>query len=257
MPATASCSRRALGIAVLLLVLGTAKAELTHYYPFDVDAGDVVGHDHGDIIMGGITTEPNQVAVGSGAADLRHGEAYVDLPAIDFGDRFSIAAWVAIVVPEPEPQTIIANSPCGNLGRNDGFRFYVNTWGNPMEDIVFENGDGVDVTRPKTRPWTFASFEYQHVAITVDRPNGRARIYHNGVLANRHDTKTLRTFSTHTPDTRIGVMTCGYFHLRGFVDDVRIYDHLLSEDEIAHLVPEPGALSVLAVGGLALIRRRR
>ena len=50
--------------------------------------------------------------------------------------------------------------------------------------------------------------------------------------------------------------------LNGAMDDVRVYDRALSADEITLLasqpdVPEPASLSLLAIGGLAMLRRRR
>jgi hypothetical protein len=45
----------------------------------------------------------------------------------------------------------------------------------------------------------------------------------------------------------------------GVIDDVRIYDRALSDAEVAdlHLLPEPATLTLLVLGGLALMRRRR
>lgn len=51
-------------------------------------------------------------------------------------------------------------------------------------------------------------------------------------------------------------------HFSGRMDEVAIFDGALSVDDIAQLyetgtTPEPGALALLALGGLALIRRKR
>lgn len=43
----------------------------------------------------------------------------------------------------------------------------------------------------------------------------------------------------------------------GAIDDVRVYDHALSQAEISALVPEPGSLAIAALGGLAMLQRRR
>jgi hypothetical protein len=45
----------------------------------------------------------------------------------------------------------------------------------------------------------------------------------------------------------------------GAIDDVRIYDRALSGTEVADLyaLPEPATLALLALGGLAMLRRRR
>lgn len=43
----------------------------------------------------------------------------------------------------------------------------------------------------------------------------------------------------------------------GSVDDVRIWSRALSEPEIQSLVPEPATIALLAIGGLAIIRRKR
>jgi hypothetical protein len=43
----------------------------------------------------------------------------------------------------------------------------------------------------------------------------------------------------------------------GLIDDVRIYDHALSQSEILAIVPEPCSLMLLSLGGLILRRRRR
>lgn len=46
-------------------------------------------------------------------------------------------------------------------------------------------------------------------------------------------------------------------YLDGGLDDVRFYDNALTQSEVQALVPEPASAALLALGGLAMLRRRR
>lgn len=87
-------------------------------------------------------------------------------------------------------------------------------------------------------------------------------IYINGVLDN------WRTMSADPIDyvggydddrvnigrtTRLGLPAT--YHLMGKMDDIRIYNHALSEEEITSLVPEPATVLTVSLG-LLLIRRK-
>jgi len=49
----------------------------------------------------------------------------------------------------------------------------------------------------------------------------------------------------------------GYLQASFEMGDLRIYDNVLSAGDIANLVPEPMTMSLMAIGGIALLRRRR
>jgi len=59
---------------------------------------------------------------------------------------------------------------------------------------------------------------------------------------------------------RIGAQsdTLGNYFL-GDIDELRIYSRALTADEISTLytIPEPATLSLLALGGIALLRKRK
>jgi hypothetical protein len=44
---------------------------------------------------------------------------------------------------------------------------------------------------------------------------------------------------------------------KGMLDEVRIYDTALSEAEIKAIMPEPATFTLLGLGGLFLVRRRK
>ena len=53
-----------------------------------------------------------------------------------------------------------------------------------------------------------------------------------------------------------GMIDTGFFN--GMIDDVRIYDSALTQEQInTQVIPEPGTVLIVGVGGLAVLRRRR
>jgi hypothetical protein len=123
----------------------------------------------------------------------------------------------------------------------------------------FENGN-IDIQSTSD---TWAANTWRHVAFTIQADagsvtNGTASIYIDGLLDNENTGATL-TNGTHGvivfgghPDESGSLVSCGCL-----IDDLRWYDHALSPTEVANIVPEPATLGLLAVGGLALVSRRR
>ena len=136
----------------------------------------------------------------------------------------------------------------------------------------------------------FALNQWNNVALTYGGSMGSYRLYINGESVGQPILDGAYTNSSETLDTENGQVVIGgggssgldssldtvwsfdssvsipsdYHGFRGSMDDVMIFNTELSSDEVRALynvqsVPEPSALSLLAIGlgGLAMMRRRR
>ena len=104
---------------------------------------------------------------------------------------------------------------------------------------------------------------WHHVAATF-AAGGSLKVYINGTqqtdvqaLSAAHDLANLGNWL-------VGAERVGSRFYNGALDDVRLYDNELSALEVSALnaagplyVPEPATMSLLALGGLVMIRRRR
>ncbi|MBT3199105.1 MAG: LamG domain-containing protein [Phycisphaerales bacterium] len=128
-----------------------------------------------------------------------------------------------------------------NALRTDGAKLLNYSW-----------GGGVDYSASAP---TILDGQWHHVAATYDAASSTKRLYFDG--AEIGSGKVIGDLTVGAQKFRIGSTNNGeYFN--GLLDDMRVYNTALSESEISGLsVPEPATMSLLALGGLAILRRRR
>jgi hypothetical protein len=81
-----------------------------------------------------------------------------------------------------------------------------------------------------------------------------ARIYIDGQLDNSGYVGPPRINDL---DQVIGATYTPHYFFNGQIDDVRVYNHALSEQEIATIIPEPTTITLLALGAFWAGRKRK
>ena len=189
-------------------------------------------------------------AFGSGRIGARaltfDGAQSLGLAALSSGEM-TIALWLRpdLSTPATALETLVANSDAGYAA--SGFRFFMNSYhrdGVADRRIHFETGNGTAGATAASPPGIVEIGEWSHVAVVVNRAAGRAAIYRNGVNVSESD--AVRTDFQTTAAWDIGKMGTNGLHLSAAVDDVRIYDRVVTPAEIERLIPPPPEAPLIA-----------
>ncbi|MCA9213201.1 MAG: PEP-CTERM sorting domain-containing protein [Planctomycetales bacterium] len=248
-------------IAALACCVATANAELVGSWQFDGDANDSSGKgNHGTLENGASLSSDTPTGTGQ-SLSLAGGEQHVLVPhdsSLDITSAITISAWVktanvgwdAIVGKTPSDGS--SANHAGNYelridrdNENRGVNFGYQRGG--VDDSTFHLNQAVSMPTDK---WT-------HLAVTAEA-GGEVNYYLDGALAGTHETLVDVNFGApNTSPLYIGSRADLFTTMDGLLDDVRIYNEVLSAGDIAALVPEPSAGLLCLLGVAALIRRRR
>lgn len=149
--------------------------------------------------------------------------------AIGIGGTITLSTWVKIPSTSNSLETVLANGPTTFQGA--GFRLFV--YGATQASagrIQLETGNGTTGDAANTAIGTFQFNQWNHVAVTINRAAGTARIYYN-----RRDVtgdQTIRNdFPTNNP-IEVGAMAAGANPLEGRLDEVRVYGAIATASQI-------------------------
>lgn len=237
-------------VMVIMLALTTlCFGGLVAHYEFNDNYDDSVGINHGTAY--GQTNIVTDVQRGKVANFDGNGD-YIDCgndTSLQSSD-FSAAFWF-----KSRSWTQVHSSYNGIISKRDDF-FTSLDWeiyydGNHNEiramaanhSALFQNDD----INPSLNTW-------HHLAFT--KYGTEAKLYIDGLLKSIDIMDELITTNAVLRIGTIGLDRL-YQGFDGYIDDVRIYDNALSQQEVTELVPEPASIFVLGSGLIWLRRKRR
>ena len=100
-----------------------------------------------------------------------------------------------------------------------------------------KKGSGKNTRRTATYSLSDAGDTWHHVAGTYNKTNGEQKLYVDGLLVNTkyHPHGNTIVPLTYYPDMRIGYSRVDNRYFKGTIDDVRLYNRALSEEEVQDL----------------------
>ncbi|MFM8330130.1 MAG: LamG domain-containing protein [Candidatus Methylumidiphilus sp.] len=228
--------------AVMLGVVDSAQAAIIHYYDFASAATDSVGGENG-VLFNGAT-------VSGGVLNLDGSDDYVEFSShlVPTAESYTVAFFAQ----QNSSQSglfveMISQGTAGGTG------FYI---GKNSDDTVRVSDAWI---------WTGIPFPtvgvLHHYALTVEKSSSKSSVYIDGTLAGQANVVPSAYLAG--SNTRLGNQFspyAEYFH--GIIDDVRIYDSVLTATDIANLasptsaIPEPSSILLLVIGfaGLTCIK---
>ncbi len=203
----------------LNLVLG-----LVAHYPFDGNANDMSENDN-DGVVTGATLIADRFGNGNSAYDF-DGDDYIDCgndASLDLVNTATISLWV--------------NADAVNngyiLAKKDYFYYAVGFHLNIENIWVYINENTTTFIAPFNRP-----DEWVHFAFTYDVGGGLMKLYLDGVFTTEF--AITESIDVTTDNLQIGRRLPNDYYLDGEIDDIYIYNRVLSGEEIHALYCEGG-----------------
>ena len=234
-------------------------ATLISEYTFNGNANDSQSAgNHGTVIGASLTSDRNGIVNSAYSFDgINDYIQIADSPSLNITGDMTIEAWINTANTDAF-QNMIIFSNMEEISPHNGYMLSVDWWPDDptVKQIRFMSGD--------MSLWSNAAVnigEWIHVAATLSGTS--ASIYLNGILDNTGIVGVPTSFSA---DQFIGQSTTPgnpAYHYDGLLDDIRIYNHALSQAEIQQhatfSVSEPVSLVMLGIDlfGLGFNRRKR
>jgi CubicO group peptidase (beta-lactamase class C family) len=199
---------------------GDLSRHLVAYWTFDEGAGEVVEDMSGNGFTGIVNgAEWVQGQQGSALYFNAVGDEVVILDTFAPPLQGTVALWM-----KPELRGTLMRV----LGGSDSFEILVNHFDRIVNQLFAASQRGLESEAPLTDD------TWRHVAVTYDYVAGQQQIYLDGELAGSHP--ALANADPVSFRLTLGNRTGRHEHFRGVLDDIRMYDSVLSDQGIAELV---------------------
>jgi hypothetical protein len=164
---------------------------------------------------------------------------------INLGSQLTVAVWINADNPIHDSlNTLMSNTNTGE--QSNGFKLCINRWNTSDRSVVIEVGNGTTGGKWGTSGGLIQPGTWYHLAFVIDQPNHSLKIYYNGVQAPLMftsdqgflESQFQYNFKTAGPFT-IGAFPGGMnFNYKGHLDDMRVYNRVLSDEEVAKIAQE-------------------
>ena len=211
-------------------------------WKFNGDGTDASGHANTVTDIAG-TFDSAVVHEGSASLYL-DGTGENGISNVNLGTQLTVTVWVNVDNPiQSSINTVMSN--VDTQEESNGFKLCINRWNTSDQSVVIEVGDGSTGGKWTTAPGLIQPGSWYHLAFVIDQPNQVMKIYYNGAqspLSFASDEGfTLQqfdyNFNTTGPFT-IGSFPSGSYGFNGHLDDMRVYNRVLSDAEIAKIAQE-------------------
>jgi len=215
-------------LALVLCTAGVASAELVGYWKFDESGGTAAADSSGYGNHGTLNGVPQWVTGKlGGALDFDGSTDYVEIPhnpSLSITDAITIAAWTNMRANASGEMAIVSK---GGWAANDLPYELTETPG----DVIFwqfYDDAGRDTCSPSSPPVS----EWHHITATYD---GKIfKCYIDGVLGE--EWAYVGKMPQNTASVTIGRRSRGGTFFNGMIDDVAIFNHALSAEEIPNIM---------------------
>ncbi len=241
------------GVCLLVLHASVCNADLVSWYQFSGNANDSAGGNHGTFMgNAAIATDPvrGQVASFDGNGDyVNIGNSTTIKPQLPM----TLMAWVKPAT-SAGPQSIISldsQNPryygaCVNYETDATIGTAYMDGGSPSLSSRRSKGDGNT---------TLQMNQWYHVAVVLQGATNM-QIYINGIDDGGRYEGTGDAIAYSMSNSYIGCRSGYERFLNGYIDDVRIYNNALTQQEVAQIIPEPTTLILFGIGMLGLFKRK-
>lgn len=245
---------RTLLLFAALAITAAAHAEMVGHWTFDEGSGttayDSSGNGHDGTIAGGAVYTTGRIGTGALSFD---GTGRVSVPYSApltlAGINYTIAFWIKQSYTGGQNQVVISMDEGNDWYGGYDIKTDREVEGGPPHCIAAFQNTGVPLGNTLWGP-QIAEDTWTHVAVVFNSQIDK-RMYINGELySNMGD---IGLVDDGNDVLCFGSAVYDGYGLHGALDDIRLYSHALTQDEVRGLVPEPSTLLLLASGMIGLL----
>ena len=257
----------ALSFSLLFLCCCRADAGLLGLWRFEGDASDSSLNSNAGTFENGAALSADTPSGAGQSLALEGGDQHVLVPhhdSLNVTSAVTIAGWVKTT--NNAWDGILAKSPSDGSAANHAGNYELRIEnGSRGVHLLYQNGGENDTAFHLNNDSPIPDNEWTHIAVTASA-EGMAKTYINGVFVSDHADPVMATFgATNTNPLYLGSRADLFTTMDGLLDDLAIFDEVLSESQIqtiaggdfsAFVVPEPSS-GILVLGLLPILLNGR